>query len=668
MRSIKILLLPVLLIAGGTTWAEQPLFENSGFETGTLQNWTVSGEAFAIQPTKGDNPAKRGRESSWHDGKFWIGGFEAFTTDQGSPGDSRGDQFTGTLTSTEFVIEKPYISFLISGGQQPGKLGVKLKCDGKEVELATGCDSETLTRCNADVSDFLGKSAQLIIFDNATGGWGHINVDAFVASTKPLPDHVKEFAYSESVRAEAYDDIDYSEPLRPQFHFSSGRNWINDPNGMVYDGEKYHLFFQHNPLGTKWGNMTWGHATSPDMIRWKQHQHALLPYRVDGRSGTIFSGTAVVDHNNSLGKKKGDTPTLCAFYTFASPPAYYQAMAYSTDLGKTWIYWNDGRPVVDNQGFDSGERDPKVFWHEGSKQWVMVLWVQRNPGRIRIFTSVNLTEWEFASDLMRDWAYECMDFVMLPVDGDTSNMKALLYDASFDYEVGTFDGKTFRTEAGPFTAGGGNFYAAQTFYNHPQQRAVQIGWMRGHPDLPEQFGLPFNGQMSFPCELTLHSAPDGTRLHIWPVEEIESLVKSSRSMSDIVIAEGKNLLEDVPTLDLVDLEIEFAPGTASQLAFDLGYVNLLYDCQHKELRLTNVDEHANVRETVAFKSLVPRDGKVRLRILVDRLSVEVYAFGGEQFHASYYSPLANDKGVSIVATGGEVEVASLQLRELYSAW
>ncbi|MCA9241007.1 MAG: hypothetical protein KDA37_12440, partial [Planctomycetales bacterium] len=168
----------VLLTVGASPASAEPLFPNSGFESGTLKNWRATGDAFTAQPTKGDNPAARGRESSLHDGNYWIGGFEAHTERQGAPGDVRGDQFTGELTSREFTIAKRYISFLIGGGAQPGKLGVKLKCDGKEVLLATGRDSESMTRCNADVNGFVGKPARLVVFDSATGDWGHINVDS----------------------------------------------------------------------------------------------------------------------------------------------------------------------------------------------------------------------------------------------------------------------------------------------------------------------------------------------------------------------------------------------------------------------------------------------------------------------------------------------------------
>ncbi|WP_442482859.1 glycoside hydrolase family 32 protein [Aeoliella sp. SH292] len=664
---LRLTLATCLLLPSVPAFAE-PLFPNADFERGTLDNWTVQGSAFATQPTKGDNPSLRGRESSWHEGDYWIGGFEAYTGKSGSPGGIHGDDHTGTLTSQEFLIEKPFLSFLIGGGKQPGKLGVKLLCEGEEVELATGCDSESMVRCNADVSRFVGKRAQLVVFDEAVGQWGHINVDAFEAADKPLPDASQEFSLSKAVLAESYDDIDYREALRPQFHFSSGRNWVNDPNGMVFDGEKYHLFFQHNPKSTDWGNMTWGHATSPDMIHWKQHRHALLPYRVDGKSGTIFSGTAIVDHNNSLGVQKGDVPTLCAFYTFATEPKFYQAMAYSTDRGETWTYWNEGRPVVEHQGFDAGERDPKVFWHEPTKQWVMFLWVQSNPGRVRIFTSKNLTDWQVASDLMRDWAFECMDVVDVPVDGDANNRKTVVYDASFDYEIGTFDGKKFHTEAGPFVPGGGDFYAAQSFYNQPDGRVIQIGWMRGGANAARVYNLPFNQQMAFPCELTLRTTPDGLRLNVWPIEEIESLIESTVEKSDVTLKAGENLLEGKGPLDLVDLEIDFDPGTAGEVRFDLGFAKLRYDRDEQALYVPTVGDDGKTGEAKALANLAPRDGSVKLRLLVDRMTIESFAFGGEQFHATYYSPLEDDEDVSITVDKGEATVKKLSLRKLRSAW
>ncbi len=649
-------------------YGDELLFHNSDFESGNLNGWTAAGDAFAVQPTRGDNPAARNREASQHQGDFWVGTYERYDGRTGKPGDTRGDEATGTLTSAEFTVSKPFITFRIGGGNLPGETGVKLLCEGKELDLATGIDSESMVSTSYDVSAFIGRTAQLIIYDQASGGWGHINVDDFRGTDEGVPETSLEFAWAPEIVAEAYEETDYSQSLRPQFHFTSKRNWLNDPNGMVFDGENYHLFFQHNPLGTKWGNMTWGHAISPDMVHWKQLKHALLPYRVDRQSGTIFSGTAVIDHNNSLGKQVGETKTMVAFYTFATKPKFYQAMAYSTDKGMTWNYWNEGRAIVPNQGLDKEERDPKVFWHAESKQWVMLMWVQVNPGRVRFFTSQNLTDWEFASDFMADWAFECMDLVFLPVDGDRDNTKAVIYDASFDYEIGDFDGKTFTSESGPLKQGGGDFYAAQTFNNSPGGRAVQIGWMRGGPDAAEMHGLPFNQQMSFPCELSLRSTPAGVRLFCEPIREIDSLVQSRHTRTSELLGPDSDVLRGIEGLDLVDLEIELEPREAKQIVLQLPGIKLTYDVDSQRLLHSGVDDAGNRVEVTSLDNLAAREGSIALRVLVDRLSIEVFAFDGERFAAHYYTPATAQEKPSLRAVGGAAHIKSLRIHELKSAW
>ena len=667
-----------VLLAASTVRADELLFDNADFESGTLENWTASGPAFERQPTKGDNPAARDRESSKQQGDYWIGTYENFDGRDGTPGAIRGDGATGSLVSVEFPIRERYITFRIGAGHLPEETGVKLICDGKEYALGTGFDSETMTRVSFDAKELLGKRAHLVIFDNAEGGWGHVNADDFrgtaAPSTDPIPDIGRlqpgtiEFSFTEGIPASGYPETGYDQPLRPQFHFSSKKNWINDPNGMIFDGEKFHLFFQHNPRSTEWGNMTWGHSISPDMIHWQQLDHALLPYEVDGNKGTIFSGTAVVDHNNSLGKQSGNTKTLAAFFTYANNQPFYQAMAYSTDLGNSWTYWNEGRAVVPNQGFDNGERDPKVFWHEASRRWVMVLWVQREPGKVRFFTSKNLTDWEFASDLDRDWAYECMDVFFAPVDGDSKNVKCVIYDASFDYEIGTFDGKEFHSETGPLKQARGNFYAAQSFYNQPGDRTVQIGWMNGGPNSGDIYGLPFNQQMAFPCDLTVHSTQNGLRLHVWPIREIESLVLDTKVLENVRLSENANALEHFPTLDLVDLEIEFEPGTAKEIVFNLPGTIVRYDVAEMAFIHQGVEKDGTSKDTTTLADISPRAGKVKVRFLVDRLALESYAFGGESFSAHYINPNHAPATQSIHAVGGEAKIVRLEVRRLISAW
>lgn len=641
-----------------------PLFPNSDFEAGTLVNWSATGAAFTRQPTLGDNTAVRGNVSCAKQGNYWIGTFENYDGVTGNPGDTRGDGPTGTLTSEEFTISKRYITFRMGGGNLPGQTGAKLLCEGQEHAMGTGVNTEAMFPMTFDAGTLLGKTARVVIFDQASGGWGHINADDFAASDETALPEDGGFTLLPGIPEAGSPAVGYDQPLRPQLHFSSRRNWLNDPNGMVYDGQHYHLFFQHNPLGTGWGNMTWGHAISTDMLHWRQLDHALLPYQVDGRSGTIYSGTTVVDHNNSLGVQVGSRKTLVSFYTYASEP-FYQAMAYSTDGGAIWRYHNHGRAVVPNQGFDNGERDPKVFWHDVSQRWVMVLWVQNNPGRVRFFTSTNLKDWTFASDLMRNWAFECMDIFPLQVDGDPAQTKWVIYDASFDYEIGSFDGTTFTTEAGPFHASRGNFYAAQSFNQAPDGRVVQIGWMNGGPDSATAYGLPYNQQMSFPCDLTLRTTPTGVRLCAFPIPEISSLVTATHQVTSQPLTPASNLLAGLGNLDLVDFSIEFDPGTSTQVIIDLPRTSVRYETATGVFTFTGTDGNQAVAMDGSF---LPRAGRVKLRLLLDRLSLETYAFDGESFGAHYINPNNGTAAPSLRSVGGDAFVHSLSVKSLASTW
>ncbi|MHC4250415.1 MAG: glycoside hydrolase family 32 protein, partial [Planctomycetota bacterium] len=374
----------ILLAGARAKAAGDLLFDNSDFEKGTLENWTAEGDAFTRQPTKGDNPKARRKETARLQGEYWIGTFENYDGKGGRPGQARGDKATGTLTSVPFIVKKRFIVFRVGGGSNAAELGVRLLHDGKETTMGAGRGNETMGQVSFDASRFLGREVRLVIYDSARGGWGHINVDDFRASDTALgakasvvigqkltgtlepgvmdPRH-RTFA--------SYMDVGYDQPFRAQFHFSSRKNWLNDPNGMVYYDGEYHLYFQHHALGLGPGPKSWGHAVSRDLVHWKQLPHAILPYS----NGAIWSGTAVVDRNNSLGKQVGDTKTIVAYYTKTQPkPKHFiQSAAYSTDRGRTFTLIRKGEAVVPNQGFSHGERDPKAFWHEESRKWIMVL-------------------------------------------------------------------------------------------------------------------------------------------------------------------------------------------------------------------------------------------------------------------------------------------------------
>jgi sucrose-6-phosphate hydrolase SacC (GH32 family) len=453
---------------------------------------------------------------------------------------------------------------------------------------------------------------------------------------------------SHNPEADPYPELDYSQKYRPQFHFTPKKFWTNDPNGMVYYEGEYHLFLQHNPSGINWGNMTWGHAISKDMVHWKQIQHAIRPY--DG--GTIFSGSAAVDWKNSTGfGKTGEDAhkPIVACYSHARRP-FTQGIAYSIDRGRTFTRF-EGNPVVPNQGMMDSERDPKIFWHEPTKKWIMVLYVQR--GVARIFSSDNLKKWTKLSDVTGRSFHECPDFFELPVDGDNNNTKWVLYDAPFVYSIGSFDGTNYKIETTPGKGDlGRNFYAAQTFNDTPDGRVIQIGWMRGS-DFPKK-GMPFNQQMSFPCELTLRTTDDGVRLYRWPVKEIESLYKKTHSIENAAVKPGVNPLVDVKA-ELIDLSAEIEMGSAKKVAFNLRGSQVTYD-------------GTTLNAAGAGGELKPVDGKISVRILVDRGSVEAFGNDGRVSITCYALHEPENLDLSLTVEGGEAVVTKLVVNELESSW
>ena len=476
----------------------------------------------------------------------------------------------------------------------------------------------------------------------------------------------------------SYKDTGYDQDLRSQFHFSSIKGWNNDPNGMVFYNGEYHLYFQHNPKSVNWGNMTWGHAVSKDMVHWKQLNHAILPYR----NGTIFSGTAIVDYNNSLGKNTDSKKAIVAFFTHANnswgdknrlehqPSWFYQSAAYSLDDGRTFNLINEGHGVIPNQGFDQGERDPKILWHEETQKWILILWVKRGDdtfsgpntgpgdpkkmGKVRFFESSDLINWRKLSDFDRNWVFECMDFVHLSVDGDNSNKKWLLYDASFDYEIGDFNGKEFVTDKNVGIGDyGDNFYAGQTFNNSPDERTIIIGWMPTRDnDIFIENKMPWNQQMSFPSTMELRTTENGIKLFRNPIKEIENLYIKTYSYNNKSINYINRSLARISP-ELIDLSLNFKPIENDEFKINIRGQEIIYKNQNFIFQDTSVPAKQ-------------RNGKTSIRVLLDRSSIEIYVNEGENIMTTYAVSNKKNKDVSI-SSNRNMRI-NLELNELKSSW
>lgn len=595
------------------------------FEADSYSPWQVVGEAFGAKPAAGTLP-----------NQMPVTGFRGRQLVNSYYG---GDKSTGTLTSAEFKIQRPYINFLIGGGNHPNQTCINLLVDGRGVRTTTGPDSEHLDWATWDVRDLDGKSATIQVVDSHTGGWGHISID-----------HIQQSA--ERMEEEVVTNKLYAETWRPQFHFTAEKNWLNDPNGLVFYEGQYHLFFQHNPEGINWGNMTWGHAVSRDLIHWKQRPHALERDKL----GTMFSGSAVVDWNNTSGFGSSSQPPLIAIYTAAggtSPESkgqrFTQCIAYSTDKGHTWNKY-DGNPVLKHIAAEN--RDPKVIWHEQSKKWIMTLYLEGN--RFAFFSSPELKTWTHLHNIDVPGCDECPDFFPMRVEGKDET-KWVWTAANGNYLVGSFDGQNFSQETGPHRADWGkNFYAVQTYSDIPESdgRRIQVGWMRG-AKYPR---MPFNQQMSFPCELKLRSLPEGLRLTRLPVKEINLLHTNDQNWTDQTLPAGENLFNGV-TGELLDLRIEIDLSQASHIALKIRGEPINYSLT--ERRLSCLGQSA---------PLDPVSNRLKFQILVDRTSIEVFANDGRISMSSCFLPKQNDKSLELKVAGGPAKVIEAQLLYLRSAW
>lgn len=487
--------------------------------------------------------------------------------------------------------------------------------------------------------------------------WAPMDVGSFQGRTirlevDRLPEDSK--ALSAIVASDAIEGGEelYRERLRGQFHFSSRRGWNNDPNGLVFFNGEYHLFYQHNPYGWGWGNMHWGHAVSGDLVHWREVGDTLLPDDM----GPMFSGSAVVDWNNTSGLGRDGKPPLVLIYTAAGNPTV-QGIASSTD-GRTFTKY-PGNPVL--KQITAGNRDPKVMWHEPTQKWVMVLYVGLQGGRhtVHFFTSPNLREWTLASVTEgipgSPYLYECPDFFELAVDGDERTKKWVLLAANGEYATGTFDGTRFQPEQSRLPGHRGRgFYAAQSFSGIPASdgRRILIGWFQ-----TETKGMPFNQSMTLPLELRLLTTAQGPRMTFQPVRELESLRARSHGWPAMTLTPASpNPLADTRA-ELVELRAECEPGEGVDVIFTVRGARVVYEAATQELVVQGHRAPAPLR-----------DGKLRLTLFCDRTGLEVFASDGLTYVPMPFQPEPEDRVLGVAVKGGTARFTTLHVHELQSAW
>ena len=441
-------------------------------------------------------------------------------------------------------------------------------------------------------------------------------------------------------------DMTNKEKYRPVYHHTPAYGWMNDPNGMFYKDGVWHLYFQHNPYGSTWGNMTWGHSTSTDLVHW---QYEGDPVMADAL-GAVFSGSSVVDKDNTAGFGAG---TVVSFYTSAKSSPWgdvqMQSMAYSTDGGKTFTKY-DGNPVITSTARDF--RDPKVFWYAPGKHWVMMLAVGQE---MQIWSSANLKDWKYESSFgqkqgAHGGVWECPDLVELPVEGTKEKRWVLICNinpggpfggSATQYFVGTFDGKKFTNQFPTKTKWmdyGKDHYATVTFSNAPDGRCVALGWMSNWQYAAIVPTKQYRSANTIARDLSLYRQDGDLLLKSTPSKEIEKARSTKKSVPQFNVSDSYEIASLLDGNDgAYEIEMEIKNNGAEKIAFTLQNakgenVMMYYDTATRQFVMdrSNSGETSFSPDFPAMTVAPAADvDDIRLRLFVDRSSIEAFGDGGK---------------------------------------
>lgn len=480
---------------------------------------------------------------------------------------------------------------------------------------------------------------------------------------------------SEPSRSSLQDMSQLEERYRPVYHHSPREGWMNDPNGMVYLDGEYHLFYQHNPDSTVWGPMHWGHAISTDLVRWEEQEIALYPDTL----GTIFSGSAVVDKDNTAGFGSN---ALVAIFTHHNPQLekeqtglhQYQSIAYSTDKGRSWIKF-EGNPVLPNPGI-ADFRDPKVMWHEATEQWIMTLATQQT---ITFYGSPNLRDWERLSEFgegigIHDGVWECPDLISFEKDGETIwvllvsiNPGGANGGSATQYFVGDFDGEQFvpKDSLVRWMDYGRDNYAGVTFSN-TGSRKIFMGWMSNWDYANEVPTESWRSANTFPRELDLKKVNGSWFVTSTPVKEISQIISAVQSFSKLMVKDSLPLHQQwggIPVAYRLDFTVPSDASFQVRISNSLNEAMVVGFDKDKNEYYTDRTQANKIpfKENFPGRHTAPRlihEDEIQMTLLVDVASVELFADGGLTVLTDIFFPNEDFRQLTLISEE-EVELTKV---------
>lgn len=547
---------------------------------------------------------------------------------------------------------------------------INVLVDGKIEETIYVRLARTKTDYNVpyDLSRFKGKNVVLDIVTNQ--------------GRNSVRDAQDDVCWDGMILADSYDTTNKELKWRPAYHHTPLYGWMNDPNGMFYKDGVWHLYYQKNPYGSKWQNMTWGHSTSKDLINWEPQPDAIRP---DGL-GSIFSGSAVVDHNNTAGFGED---AVIALFTSAGT-SQMQSFAHSNDNGQTFEVY-PGNPVIT---LESEARDPNMFWNEKTGEWNLVLAHALEKENL-FFTSPDLKNWALSGHFgkglgAQEGVWECPDLFELEIPGTDKTKWVLICNinpggpfggSAIQYFIGDFDGKTFTSDTNPdgtvptkWLDYGKDNYALVSWSNAPDNRRTAVGWMSNWQYAPDVPTMQFRSANTLPREMVLFEDPEG-ELYVAsvPSPELEKMRgKVVTSASDKKISEKPSLFK-LPADGLCEIDMTFQTADADVLTLTIGNsenekVVLKYDAKNHRMsfdrRESGVVDFSDKFPAVTSSPTFEKDGKINLRIFIDRASIEMFGNNGQFTMTNLVFPNSPYNSLSLESKNGTARLNSLKVYSL----